>query len=102
MADKWQYRHVCGYPIETLSEGRCPGCGAKLALGDLRPIHPPEDEVETALAMLVTWLVQEHPELAGKLAQAIQQSLERSRLAADLRKMLEEMQTGLEVGVNEA
>ena len=45
--------------------------------------------------MLVTWLVQEHPQLAGELAQAIQQSLERSRLAPDLREMLEQMQTGL-------
>ena len=102
MADKWQYRHVCGYPIEDLSEGRCPGCGARLVLGELRPIHPPEDDVEIALAMLVTWLVQEYPGLAGELAQAIQQSLERSRLAPDLREMLEQMQTGLEVGADEA
>ncbi|MFP4394109.1 MAG: hypothetical protein ACLFTI_02505 [Anaerolineales bacterium] len=102
MADKWQYRHVCGYPIKELSEGRCPGCGAKLALGDLRPLHPPEDEVETALAMLVTWLVQEHPQLAAELGAAIQESLEQTRLASDLRGILEQMQAGLEAGVDEA
>ena len=102
MTTKWQYRHVCGYPIERFSEGRCPGCGGKLVLAELRPIHPPEHEVQVALDMLVTWLTQEHPELAGELDQAIQASLARERLAPDLREMLEEMQTGLEVGVNEA